>query len=89
MEKLSVTVELLQLGEHIEPSGRRIRQHTQNASQQHQKARPPLYHATVTALWWRGKGRGVTGRHLQSRFGPLSSAFGRANLSMHSLGGFY
>lgn len=31
----------------------------------------------------------MTGRHLQSRFGPLSPAFGSANVSVHGSGGFY
>lgn len=31
----------------------------------------------------------MTGRHLQSRFGPFSSVSGSANVFMHGSGGFY
>lgn len=84
MEKLGVTAELLQLGKHIEPSGHHIHQHTEC-----QSAAPEGSPASLPRYCYCGAVGRVTGRHLQSRFGPFSPAFGSANVSMHGLGCFY
>lgn len=86
MEKFIVTVEQLQLGKHIEPSGRHIHQHAecQSAAPEGSVASPPHYgYCDELRVEWR-----VKERHLHSRFGPFSAAFGSANVSMRGLGDF-
>lgn len=81
----SVSEEQLPLGKHIEPSGQHIHQHTEC-----QSAAAASYPASLLGYCYYGKvGRGVTGRLLQSRLGPVSLLFGCANVSMHGSGGFY
>lgn len=79
-----MTVEQLLLGKHIEPSGRHIHQHTECQS----AAPAGSLASTMLLLLSAQRGGEGRGRHLQSRFGPLSTAFGSANVSMRGQGGF-